>query len=99
MSKHVSKYVCHECGKDAGHSIGYGSDGNRVWCHGCGQDIANDAIVEEETKEEGLELEFPDDQLLMLCLMAHKKDMTLNDYLNEVLDRVIRDIKESEPLS
>lgn len=44
-------------------------------------------------KYEKLEIELPDDQILFLCLEAHKQDITLNQLCNNILIEQLDKIK------
>lgn len=48
-------------------------------------------------KYKEIEIELPDDQLLFLCLEAHKQNITLNKFINNLLksqlDKMIKEFK------
>ena len=51
---------------------------------------------EEEKDAEIVLMDFPDEQLLELCLRAHKQDVTLNQYINKILKDYINNLEEDD---
>jgi len=49
----------------------------------------------EETRDVEVELELDEKTLLYLALEAHKKNVTLNDYMIELLEDYVREHKET----
>ncbi|MBT4698226.1 MAG: hypothetical protein HN982_03855 [Candidatus Marinimicrobia bacterium] len=51
-------------------------------------------IPEDKTKNRiEVEIDLPEKDLLKLALLAHEKDMTINDFVNDVLSSGIADGK------
>jgi len=51
---------------------------------------------EEEKDAEIVLMDFPDEQLLHLCMQAHKQDVTLNQYINKILKDYINNLEEDD---
>jgi len=49
----------------------------------------------EEKRDVEIELELDEKTLLYLALEAHKKNVTLNDYMIELLEDYVREHKET----
>ena len=45
---------------------------------------------------EEIEIELNEKDLLKICMLAHESDLTLNQYINFVLEKYIRDLNDKE---
>lgn len=53
-------------------------------------EVAREARAANDT--EVIQLEFDDEELLKLCLQAHDRDMTLNEYIAMILERYMESL-------
>lgn len=58
----------------------------------------SDFIYESEKCTEVIDVDFPDDLLIKLTLMAHKRDITLNHLINEILYEELKHMEENSEI-
>jgi len=50
----------------------------------------------EKIMSEDIEIELNEKDLLKICMLAHESDLTLNQYINFVLEKYIGDLNDKE---
>jgi len=93
-------YICPKCGSTNNNT--YKHPNAKVWCIACGFTIRDegalfdnpyDPLIDSGEKTALIALDLPDDAILKLALEAHKKDITLNEYINRYLRSYIEEAK------
>lgn len=54
--------------------------------------MKKDSLGDQMCATEEIELTISDENLLFLALEAHKKDITLNEYINQILKKYVDEL-------